>query len=209
MSVSKCIKCDNQIKRNTKKSRKGMFHPVFLDIDEKKATIICENENIKYNCDRCIKNPKLFELKKMLNGCLIKMKEQNDLMNTHIEYIQENADVNDKKMQIKQKTSNANALLIKPIEDQKCILTKTDLSKDIDPTEVSKEFGNQFNVEESLPKNLKIAIMRAEEKYMNYENNQIIENTVDPNNLKENDVNAVNRIKIIRKYTVKSRKNTC
>ncbi|KAK9874064.1 hypothetical protein WA026_002420 [Henosepilachna vigintioctopunctata] len=82
-------------------------------------------------------------------------------------------------------------------------------AKNIISAKVTEEFGNKYNVEEAIPKKPKIAIIGAEEKYMNYENDQIIENIVDQNNLKENDVNAVNKIKIIRKYTVKSRTNTC
>ncbi|KAK9892365.1 hypothetical protein WA026_019818 [Henosepilachna vigintioctopunctata] len=114
----------------------------------------------------------------------------------HIQYIKGNADVNGKQMQSEQKKSYANALLIKPVKDQKSILTKTDLLNKIDlsklklnidsvknirneaieincegnnaknviSAKVTEEFGNKYNVDEAIPKNLKIAIMGAEKK---------------------------------------------
>ncbi|KAK9878608.1 hypothetical protein WA026_022869 [Henosepilachna vigintioctopunctata] len=78
-------------------------------------------------------------------------------------------------------------------------------TKEIISSKVSQELGNKYSVVEASLKNPKIVIRGVEERYMEQEDEQIVRGIIEQNDLKIIDENIESKVKIVRKYTNKSK----
>ncbi|KAK9887260.1 hypothetical protein WA026_021111 [Henosepilachna vigintioctopunctata] len=82
-------------------------------------------------------------------------------------------------------------------------------TKEIISSKVSQELGNKYTVVEASLKNPRIVIRGVEERYMEQEDEQIVRGIIEQNDLKIIDESIESKMKIVRKYTNKSKNNSC
>lgn len=141
MSTAKCVKCNIDIKRNTKRVScvlcEEKFHSACTGVSEDILELISEDKNLKYCCDACNSSKSISDLKQMLKICLNKMNEQSDIIDKQIKMmdskLSDTDTFNRKKENIGGKKKYSDVLLIKPITEQNCVDTRSDLLDNIDP----------------------------------------------------------------------------
>lgn len=74
---------------------------------------------------------------------------------------------------------------------------------------LGEEFGNKYKIEETKLRNPKIVIRGAENKYMECDDRKIIESIIAQNDLRVLDEDVETKIKVVRKYINRSKKNVC
>lgn len=84
---------------------------------------------------------------------------------------------------------------------------KDNKTKEIISNKVSEELGGKYIVHEATLKNPKFIIRGIEEKYMEYDESDLIECFIYQNNIAQLGNEMENKIKIVRKFKIKSRKN--
>lgn len=84
---------------------------------------------------------------------------------------------------------------------------KNNKSKEIISDKVSRELGNKYIVQETTMKNPKFIIRGMEEKYMEYEDSDLIECLIYQNEIAQLGDEMEKKIKVVHKFKIKSRKN--